>query len=363
MASASDIAKELADAIGKNDEPSTVKLWLDTAYPPLNAAISSMAAGGFPVGRMIEIAGPPSAGKTAIATMAMVAAQRAGGIAAFMDHERTFSDELARKLGLDTSPGKFVFKKPRTFEESVQMAVLVGKTVREKKLIPRTAPIVVVFDSLAAMVPQSALLDSKGNEKSAEDRNMNDNTALARATSAHFPALAMHAEDYDMCAIFLNQIRMKIGVLFGDPRNTPGGEASKFYFSLRLMLSASPIKKGTEVIGQEVSCNVIKNKVSRPFLKANWRFMYQPDGSGRFDFERSMIEFLEAEGVLQKGAPGKVVWEGTQVAKETLARRIEAAGEYHKLLALMPKDYEPPVMSAGEIADLADGEDSLPDAA
>lgn len=352
--SAADIAKELSAVIGANDEESTVSSYLDTGYPELNFALSSKWDGGFPVGRIVELAGPPSAGKTAIATAAMAAAQKAGGIAAFSDHERSFSLQLAPRLGLDPSPGKFIFKKPRTFEESIVLFHGACKAIRERKLIDKDAPICWVFDSLASMVPQSALLDSKGKEKTAEDRNMNDNTALARATSAHMPAIAMLAEEYNVCVIFLNQVRTKIGVMYGDPRTTPGGDAPKFYASVRVMLGASQIKdaKTGEVIGSQVKANVIKNKVSRPFLNAEWRFVFNKDGTGRFDVERSMVEFLNNEKLLTVPRQGFVEWQGKQYSREQLARHIEATGTFDQLKALLPSNYTPPV-----VATVADNDD------
>lgn len=346
MASAEELAKALSSVIGANDEESTVRVFLDTGFPPLNMAASSKWDGGLPVGRMVEIAGPPSSGKTAVATRVMAAAQKAGGIAGFMDHERSFSLVLAPKLGLDVTPGRFIFKKPRTFEESLQMCVVAAHHVRKNKLIAKDAPIAWVFDSLASMVPQSALLDAKtGKEKSFEDRSMNDNTALARATSAHFPAFAQHCEEYGICAIFLNQLRTNIGVMYGDPRKTTGGNAPEFYFSQRLWLSASAIKKGTETVGQEVKGSFKKNKVARPFLTASWRFMFEPDGTGRFDAERSLVDFLEEEKLLKTAGPGFVEWKGKRIGKDALAQAVRESGSIDALKELLPKGYEPPVVA------------------
>lgn len=348
MSSAADIMKALVGVIGDNDEEATVKEWLDSGFPPLNNASSSDWHGAIPVGRVIEVAGPPSAGKTAIATNAGAMAQKMGGVFGFMDHERSFSFTLAEKLGVDTTPGRFIYKKPKTFEESVAIFHLTVKTIREKKLIDKNAPIVWVFDSLAAMVPQSILTDSKGKERDATDRNMNDNTALARATSAHFPAIAMIAEEYNVAVIFLNQIRTKIGIMFGDPRKTTGGDSPAFYFSQRLWLSASQIKdkKTGEVIGMEVTGNYVKNKCARPFAKAKWRFMFQPDGTGRFDAERSTVEFLKELDLLPVAKrAGYCVWEGKELTYEQLARQVEAEGPagFAKLKALLPAKYEAPV--------------------
>ncbi|SOC90110.1 protein RecA [Rhizobium sp. AN5] len=366
MSKPEDIMKALAGVIGANDPEASVKHFLDTGFPPLNNASSANWDNGGPVGRVIEIAGPPSSGKTAIATALMTAAQKAGGIAAFMDHERSFMSSVAKKIGLDTTPGIFIYKKPETFEQSVDTFHKTVALIRDKKLIAKDAPIVWVFDSLAAMVPQSVLQDAKGNAREAAERNMNDNTALARATSAHFPAIAMIAEKYDVLVIFLNQMRKKIGVVFGDPRKTTGGDAPEFYFSQRLWLSAAQIKgPNGDVLGMEVSGMFVKNKVARPFAKAKWRFMFQPDGTGRFDVERSLIEFLNEEKLFPTTKPdgkevrkGFVFWEGKEIARENLARQIEAEGPtgFAKLRALLPAAYKPPVVADVELAALVSEE-------
>jgi recombination protein RecA len=350
MASADDIAKGLEELIGANDPESTVSIFLSTGYPELDYALSSRWNGGLPSGRITEISGPPSAGKTAIATEVMAAAQRMGGIAGFCDHERSFSMALAPRLNLNTRPGLFVYKTPRTFEESITVCVKAAAYVREKKLIPEEAPIAWVFDSLASMVPMSALYDQKsGEEKSAKDRSMHDNTALARATSAHMPAFAMHCSELNICAIFLNQVRNKLGVMYGDPRTTPGGEAPKFYASTRIMLGASKITKasGGETIGSEITAAIIKNKVARPFLSAKWRFVYEPDGTGKFDKVRSTIDFLVREKALEKSGT-RIVWKEHKFFADELARHIETKGEWNDLLSLLPKKYEPEVVAIEE---------------
>ncbi|OCP22007.1 MULTISPECIES: hypothetical protein [unclassified Ensifer] len=353
MASAADIAKSLAGAIGANDEEVTVSQFLPSGFPPLDhASNSSWDLGAFPVGRMIEIAGPPSSGKTALATAGMAGAQKMGGIAGFMDHERSFSLRLAPRLGLDTTPGRFIFKTPKTFEESLQICVVAANHVRKNKLIAKDAPICWVFDSLAAMVPQSAYYEMKAGKvvgvKSLEDRNMNDNTALARATSNAFPAFAQHCEDLGICAIFLNQMRTDLNVKFGDPRKTTGGNAPEFYFSQRLWLSASQIKKGTDIIGMEVTGKYKKNKIARPFQEASWRFEFQEDGTGKFNRFRSLIEFLEGLDLIKKGKQtGTVEWDGKTYPKATLSNTLEAEGDkgFAKLTALLPANYEPPVVA------------------
>lgn len=352
MSSADDIAKALAGEIGQNDPEATVSQYLDTGFPVLNHASSASWEGGFPVGRLVEIAGPPSAGKTAIATRAMAAAQAAGGVAGFMDHERSFSVTLAPKLGLDTTPGRFVYKKPDTFQKSVATFRLAVETIRKKKLIPASAPICWVFDSLAAMTPHSLLYDEKGKPRDPGSINMRDKLALATATSVHFPGIAQTAEDFNVCCIFLNQMRTNVGVMFGDNRKTTGGNSPEFYFSQRLWLSSKKIKKGNDIIGAEVTGVFQKNKVSRPFQAASWRFIFEPDGTGRFDRERSTIDFLESEGLLPKASrQGYVEWEGKQVTRDNLSDLIRSQGDtgFAKLVALLPKAYEAPVVAEAEI--------------
>lgn len=341
-----DLSADFEKLFGGNDEEATVSHFLTTGYAPLDFALSSRYhGGGLPGGRLVEIAGPPSSGKTAIATAAMAEALRQGGVAAFMDHERSFSLSLAKVQEPLFAGPRFIYKKPRTFEESLALCVEISRFLRSSKKIAASAPIVFVFDSLASMVPMSVLFDPKtGKERGLDSRTMNDTTALARATSSAMPAFAQYCEELNVTAIFLNQVRTKVGVLYGDPRTTPGGDAPKFYASVRVMLNAAAkIKKaGSEAPeAMLISAAVIKNKVSRPFLTAKWRFGFQPDGTGKFDVARSTIDFLLDEKVIKEARPGFIDWEGKQVGKDTLARLIESTGQMDKLIALLPENYKP----------------------
>lgn len=219
MAGKNKLAAALAGIIGDSAEQVGIKNWLTTGVPELDAALSGMFDGGAPGGRMIEIFGPASSGKTFLATMIMKAAQDAGGIAGFSDHERSFEPKLAASLGMDVDPnnGTFVYKRPETFEESIALATTFAEQVRKQKLIPDDAPLVWVFDSVASMIPYEKLYDAKGKRRVAGDYNMRDKLALASATSQSYPHLAQWAEDYNMTVILLNQIRMKPGVMYGDP--------------------------------------------------------------------------------------------------------------------------------------------------
>lgn len=353
MASAGSIASILAQVVGESDEQSTVTRYLDTGYPPLNHALTHRWDGGLPVKRIVEIYGPESSGKTALATMTMGDAQRQGGFAGFCDHERSFDEPQGINLGLSVDPEKWLYKKPRTFEESLALCVKTATVLRHEKLIPAEAPIAWVFDSLAFMVPQSALFEMKGGkvvkEKDASERSMHDNTALARATSAHFPAFAQHCEDLNICAIFLNQIRMNIGVVYGNPETTPGGKTPKYVFSQRISLGSTKITKGqgaeAEVLGAQITAKIVKNKVSRPFETAKWRFEFDDDGHGHFAVARSLIEFLADEDILKK-AGARIHWtDGKTYFPSVLAQKIEDEGLLEELKALLPaeEEYEAPV--------------------
>lgn len=326
----------LADALAKkgiaNADGSAPTAWLTTGNPVLDHRISGKYhGGGLPQGRMNEIFGPPSAGKTVIATELMIATQKAGGVAVFFDHERSFDSNLAKKNGLDLNPSKFIYLKPETFEAAMDTITEIGDEIRQGKHIDPTAPITPVFDSLAGMIPLSKW------DKNATNYNMNDNTALARATSAAFPTIAQRCELWNMTAIFLNQIRTKPGVTYGDPTTTPGGGAMEFYASVRLKLGGSKVsKEGVGVIGKKITCETWKNKTYRPFQKTEWDFIFQKDGSGSLDVIGAVIDELKAIGKLE-AAGAYLMWEGKKLYKSqitTLAEDDPAVKA--KLFSLLP---------------------------
>lgn len=348
MSKATGLAAALNAAVGGSDVDTQPKYFLSTGYLPLDHKISGKyIGGGMPAGRLVEMFGPPSAGKTAIATNVMISAQKMGGFAMFNDHERSFHQGLGEKLGLSLDPNKWLFKTPRTFEQSVNDTLKVALAIRGGKYIPKEAPIVAVFDSLASMVPQSKF------EKDLDKMNMHDNTALARATSAAFPSLQILAEENNLLLLFLNQMRTKLGVMFGDPTTTPGGNAPEFYASVRIKLGRQQIAtgKGADkvILGQLIGAECIKNKVNRPFGKVSWRFMFQEDGSGRFDATGSMLDYMLDAGTLTAGAPGRVVWtDGKQYFKKDLAAKIDAEGLHGELNSLLP---DPSVVVAPSVVE------------
>lgn len=329
------LAKALSDVLDGNDESKGVKTWLDTGFPPLNRAVSGRYDGGLPCGRIVELFGDESCGKTAIATACMIAAQRAGGVAMFNDHERSFMPHLAENQGLDLTPGRYIYKTPDSFEGSVTKTIQFIKAVRERKLIDEDAPIVVVFDSLASMVPQSKLA------KEVDEQGMNDSLALAKATSSVFPVLALEAEKNNTLILVLNQMREKPGVMFGDPNTTPGGKAPKFYASVRIQVGRSMIKSSDKkrVIGQEITAKCIKNKVSRPFELAKWKFMFRDDGSGYLDAIGSGIDHLCEEGILTKAGNRIEYTDGKKYLRNDLIANIEKDEvSLAEFLSLYPTD-------------------------
>jgi recombination protein RecA len=336
MSNLEDFAAKLDKELGREEREYGIKSWLSTGFAPLDEVISGkLHGGGMPVGRIIEIFGPPSCGKTAIATKVMAAAQAAGGFAMFMDHERSFEKRLAANLGLNLTRGHFFHEVPETFEESVTLALKTAKAAREKTVIAKDAPIVIVFDSLAAMVPKSKMA------KDIDEQGMNDSLALAKAASAVFPALAVFAEKLNLLILVLNQQRQKPGVVYGDPTTTPGGEAPRYYASVRIQLGAARIVEGTgdekEMVGQKITAKCIKNKVSRPFQNAQWEFRFREDGTGYFDTIGSTLTYIIDKGLLASSGP-RVTWtDGKSYFKKSLVAKIEDEGLESELMALLPK--------------------------
>lgn len=331
------LAKELQGVIGENSTETEPTHWLDTGYLPLNKIISGDPARGLPGGRIGEIAGPSASGKTLLATLAMIAAQRAGGIAIFVDWERAFNATLARTLGLNTDFPYFVYKRSDTWEEGNTVAMKTAEALREKKLIHPDAPIVMVCDSIAAAIPQSMLYDDKGNRKPIDKYTMNDTTALARVTSTTLKAINQYVGEFNITAIYLNQIRTKPGVTYGDPRTTPGGGAMEFYASWRLFTGRKKIMSGTgadkEFAGNLIGMETVKNKITRPFQEVDLRLMYDEDGRAVFDFTTGYLEQLVAmKKVEQKGS--YLIWEGKQYFKSVLAKKIDDEGGQAELIKM-----------------------------
>lgn len=320
MGSIAELAAALEKSIGANADEQKVEYFVDTGFPPLNAIICGDMNGGIPQGRLVEIYGPSSSGKTALATMMMVAAQKAGGVAGFMDHERSFNVDLAKNFGLSDTFPQWIYKRPKTWEESNTLMAKAAQTIRNAKVIEPHAPILFVFDSIAAALPKSMA------DKDMSEFNMNDTTALARVTSTTLKVMAQHAEDYNFTVVYLNQIRTKPGVVYGDPTTTPGGGAMEFYATTRIALGRKKIMEERDgekqFVGQSISMKTTKNKLTRPFQEIEWRMMFDESGLGYFDVTTSLLDWCVEKGKIASSGP-RVTWtDGKSYFKKALVTHI-----------------------------------------
>ena len=284
---------------------------IPTGSIALNAALG---VGGYPRGRIIEIYGPESSGKTTLAIHAIAEAQKAGGIAAFIDAEHAFDRFYAAKLGVDVD--NLFISQPDNGEQALEIA---------EQLIRSSAIDIIVVDSVAALTPKAEIEGDMGDNKvGLQARLMSQ--ALRKLTSA--------VSKTRTTCIFINQLREKIGVMFGNPETTTGGNALKFYASVRLDIRGSQqIKDGEEVIGKQTKVKVVKNKVAPPFRKAEFDIMF---GEG-ISHSGEIIDLGADLGIIKKSGSwysynDTKLGQGRDAAKQCIADNPELAEELEGLI-------------------------------
>lgn len=277
----------------------------------LNAALG---VGGYPRGRIIEIYGPESSGKTTLAIQAIAEAQKAGGIAAFVDAEHAFDRFYAEKLGVDID--NLWISQPDSGEQALEIA---------EQLIRSSAIDIVVIDSVAALTPKAELEGDMGDSKMG---------LQARLMSQALRKLTAAINKTNTTCIFINQLRDKIGVMFGNPETTTGGNALKFYASVRLDIRRiGQLKDGEDVKGSQTRVKVVKNKVAPPFRKAEFDIMYG-EGISRAG---EIIDLGADLGVIKKSGSWysyneTKLGQGREAAKDMIKDNPELAEELEGLI-------------------------------
>jgi len=310
---------EIYKKIGGSDINQDVSDWLDTGYLPFNYIVSGKyMGGGLPVGRITEIFGAESSGKTLLATMAMIATQKKGGIAVFLDYEHAFSISRAKQLGLLADKDKWIYKQPETAEDGFKIIEVIANAIRgedSKKYIT------VVIDSVASMVTKEEL------EADYDEGNMRTRLSLPAVLSSSLKKVAGLVNKTNVTLIFLNQVRDNPGVMFGEKEVTGGGRALKFYASVRIKLSKVGKINDNDggIIGEKVVAQVVKNKVFEPFKSCGYISNFK-DG---IDLELSHINTLSELGKLGN-KKGYVEFMGKSYRASQLANMMKTDGEVKK---------------------------------
>jgi recombination protein RecA len=272
----------------------------------------ALGIGGLPRGRVVEIYGPESSGKTTVALHAIANAQRGGGIAAFIDAEHALDPEYAQKLGVDTEA--LLVSQPDTGEQALEIMDM---------LIRSGAIDIVVIDSVAALVPKAEIEGEMGDSHVG---------LQARLMSQALRKIAGALNQTKTTAIFINQLREKVGVMFGSPETTSGGKALKFYASVRLDIRRiETLKDGTEAVGNRTRIKVVKNKMAPPFKTAEFDILY---GVG-ISKEGSLIDLGVDQGIVRKAGAwytyeGDQLGQGKENARNFLRDNAEICNEIER---------------------------------
>jgi recombination protein RecA len=269
----------------------------------------ALGIGGLPRGRVVEIFGPESSGKTTLTLQVIAEVQRSGGTAAFVDAEHALDPSYAEKLGVNI--GELLVSQPDTGEQALEITDM---------LVRSNAVDIVVIDSVAALTPKAEIEGEMGEMQVG---------LQARLMSQALRKLAGNIKRSNTIVIFINQIRMKIGVMFGNPETTTGGNALKFYASVRLDIRRiGAIKNGDEVVGNMTRVKVVKNKVAPPFREAEFEIMY---GQG-ISREGEIIDLGAAQGIIEKSGAwyaykGNRIGQGKDNTRTYLQTNREVARE------------------------------------
>jgi recombination protein RecA len=284
-----------------------------TVIPTGSLALDlALGVGGIPRGRVIEVFGPEGSGKTTVSLHMIAEAQAKGGIAAFIDAEHALDPTYARELGVDID--ELLVSQPDSGEQALEIADM---------LVRSAALDIVVIDSVAALVPRAEIEGEMG------DTHVG---LQARLMSQAMRKLSGSLSKFDTTAVFINQLREKIGVMFGSPETTPGGRALKFYASVRLdVRKIENLKDGTEVVGSRTRVKVVKNKVAPPFRQCEFDIMY---GKG-ISKEGSLIDVgVDLEIIKKSGAwftyEGEQLGQGRENARGFLAEHLEMRDEIER---------------------------------
>jgi recombination protein RecA len=300
-----DFGKEAIMRLGEKRSKEKVD-FIPTGALPLDIAIG---IGGIPRGRIIEIYGPESSGKTTLALCMVAETQKLGGIAAYIDAEHAMDPEYAQKLGVDID--NLLISQPDSGEQGLEIA---------DKLIRSGAVDIIVVDSVAALVPRAEIEGEMGDSFVG---------LQARLMSQALRKLTSNISKSKTSIIFINQLRQKIGVMWGNPETTPGGLALKFYSSVRLDIRRiESVKKGDDILGNRVRVKVVKNKVAAPFKQAEFEIMFG-QGVDRFGY---LIDMGVNDGIIEKSGAffsysGERLGQGRDNVKVYLSNNAQVADE------------------------------------